>query len=86
VLPLATDMDRVDATPARTRAETTPWDEAAHALLERMLEAEPVLVRISVAKQMRDRAERDARQAGESRVSVERLKQSMGMSKRGLPA
>ncbi len=72
ILPLAADLDRVDPTPARTHVEL-PWDDAASALLERLLEAQPVLVRISAAKRLRDRAERAARRAGEARVSVERL-------------
>lgn len=72
ILPLAADLDRVDPTPARTHTEL-PWDDAASALLERLLDAQPVLVRISAAKRLRDRAERAARRAGEARVSVERL-------------
>ena len=38
----------------------------------RFVEARPVLVRISAAKRLRDAAEREARQAGEDRVSVTR--------------
>jgi chlorophyllide a reductase subunit Z len=77
ILPLATDMDRVDSTPARLHREL-PWSEPAQALLQRLLEAEPVLVRISAAKQLRDATERAAREAGEGEVSVERLRASRG--------
>ncbi len=86
VLPLGTDLDRVEATPVRVRAGTTPWDEDAHALLERTVEAQPVLVRISLAKQLRDRAERETRASGESRVSVAQLERSLGLSQQRQPA
>jgi 3,8-divinyl chlorophyllide a/chlorophyllide a reductase subunit Z len=72
ILPLGTELDRVDPTPARPHAEL-PWDEDARALLDRLLEAQPVLVRISAAKRLRDVAERSARRAGETRVSAARL-------------
>jgi chlorophyllide a reductase subunit Z len=77
ILPLATDMDRVESTPTRLHREL-PWSESAQALLQQMLEAEPVLVRISAAKRLRDAAERAARDAGEQQVSVERLRASGG--------
>jgi chlorophyllide a reductase subunit Z len=87
ILPLATDLDRVDATPARLgRAEATPWDDEAHRLLEKYLEMEPVLVRISAAKRIRDRAERDARLAGEDTVTAARVTRSRAALKEGEPA
>ncbi len=39
----------------------------------RMSSSEPFLVRISAAKRLRDRVERDARQAGEERVGAARV-------------
>jgi chlorophyllide a reductase subunit Z len=69
ILPLGTELDRVEPTPAREHTEL-PWDEEARALLERLVEGQPVLVRISAAKQLRDRAERRARRAGCDRVSA----------------
>ena len=73
ILPLGTDLDRVEATPARlARVDVSPWDEAAQRILDEYLESQPFLVRISAAKRLRDQAERDARAAGEDRVTVER--------------
>jgi 3,8-divinyl chlorophyllide a/chlorophyllide a reductase subunit Z len=72
ILPLGTQMDAIEATPARLEA-ALGWDDDARAALDRMVERQPVLVRISAAKRMRDAAERAARMAGEDTVSVERL-------------
>ena len=50
-------------------------------LLDEYVENEPFLVRISAAKRLRDRAERDARQAGEERVTLARVQRARaGMS------
>jgi chlorophyllide a reductase subunit Z len=72
ILPLGKDLDKVDATPSRLHQEL-PWDEAAEQSLDAMLEALPVLTRISAAKQLRDAAEADARRAGEGRVTAARV-------------
>jgi chlorophyllide a reductase subunit Z len=60
ILPLGTDMDKVDATPSRLHKEM-PWEDEAKALLDELVDAQPVLIRISAAKRLRDAAERDAR-------------------------
>jgi 3,8-divinyl chlorophyllide a/chlorophyllide a reductase subunit Z len=60
ILPLASEMDKVEATPAKQQSELT-WDDAAKAMLDELLERQPVLVRISAAKRLRDGAERIAR-------------------------
>ena len=74
ILPLGTELDAIDATPSRgLQGESLPWDPEAHRLLEELIETQPVLVRISAAKRMRDRAERDASAAGADRVSAERI-------------
>jgi len=87
ILPLATDLDRVEATPARSGALETPaWDEEARRLLDEYVEAEPVLIRISAAKRIRDRAERDAREAGEDRVTVGRVARSRSSLTKGSAA
>jgi chlorophyllide a reductase subunit Z len=74
ILPLGTDMDKVE--PTLSRAENSApmkWDEDALALLDSYVETEPYLVRISAAKRMREAAERAARVALEERVSAERI-------------
>jgi chlorophyllide a reductase subunit Z len=82
ILPLATDLDKVDPTPARLHAET-PWDDEAKALLDRLLDAQPVLVRISAAKRLRDAAESAARRAGEDRITAARVVDSGALLKEG---
>ncbi|RTL45696.1 MAG: chlorophyllide a reductase subunit Z [Burkholderiales bacterium] len=72
ILPLGTDMDRVDPTPARALAEL-PWSDEARALLDELLEAQPVLVRISSAKRLRDQAEATARARGAAAVDAQDL-------------
>ncbi len=72
ILPLGTELDKVEATPSRVHA-ALPWDDEAQELLEQEVEAQPVLVRISAAKRLRDAAESAARQAGDTRVTVAHL-------------
>lgn len=72
ILPLASDLDAVEATPAR-RNETLRWTDEAQAELEAAVAAEPVLIRISAAKRLRDAAERSARDGGSAVVRPEHL-------------
>ena len=72
ILPLGTELDRVDPTPTRGRAEL-PWEPEAKAAFDRIVETHPVLTRISAAKALRDAAERGARARGETRVTVARV-------------
>jgi len=72
ILPLGTELDKIDATLARDRSDL-PWSIEAKAHLDAMVEREPVLVRISAAKQMRDAAETTARRAGATEVRIEHL-------------
>jgi chlorophyllide a reductase subunit Z len=72
ILPLGTDMDKIEPTHAKAAPQ---WDEAATGLLESHLAEEPYLIRISAAKRLRDQAERIARDADNpfvTRPDVER--------------
>ena len=80
ILPLGTEMDRVDPTPAKAW-ESTAWDDDALAELDAYVETEPFLVRISAAKRLRDRVEQDARSAREGRVTAERVTQSLARAR-----
>jgi chlorophyllide a reductase subunit Z len=75
ILPLAGQMDKVEATPARRHVELS-WDDDAKAALDAIVDKQPVLVRISAAKRLRDSAERAARLAGETTVILERVKRT----------
>jgi len=87
ILPLGTEMDKVEATPARLGTiDMMAWDEDAQREMDRYVENEPFLVRISAAKRLRDRAERDARYAGEDRVSLLRVRSAMGAATAGSAA
>jgi chlorophyllide a reductase subunit Z len=70
ILPLGTEMDKVEATPAKREHELA-WDAAAKAALDELVERQPILVRISAAKRLRDGAEARARAAQSDRVAAE---------------
>jgi chlorophyllide a reductase subunit Z len=72
ILPLATNLDKVEATPSRVHRELA-WDDDARSALDRIIEDQPVLVRISAAKRLRDAAERDARRLGQEKVTADVL-------------
>ncbi len=82
ILPLGADLDRIEATPSRIHRELR-WDEAARAMLDEVVETSPVLVRISAAKRLRDAAEREAREAGEDRVSIARVERARALVAEG---
>ncbi|WP_198970809.1 chlorophyllide a reductase subunit Z [Xylophilus sp. ASV27] len=87
ILPLGTDLDRVEPTPARLDAQPdSPWNDDARQLLDEFVEAQPVLVQISAAKRLRDRVERDARRAGEDRITAARVARSRDAMREGEPA
>ncbi len=69
ILPLASSLDRIEATPSRLHQEL-PWDSDAKTALDELIEAQPMLVRISAAKRLRDVAEGEARRCGDRTVTV----------------
>ena len=70
ILPLAGDLDKVEATPTKLEGQMA-WNDEARLELDRLVEAQPVLVRISAAKRLRDAAEQTARRQGEELVTPE---------------
>ena len=72
ILPLGTDLDKVEATPARA-AETLSWADTAQNGLDSIVASQPILVRISAAKRLRDAAEQIARSAGVATVEIEHV-------------
>ncbi len=85
ILPLGTELDQVEATHARLHEEL-PWDEEAKRALDDIIESQPVLVRISAAKRLRDAAERATRCAGEERVTAVHVGQARASVKEGQAA
>ncbi|NCV72649.1 MAG: chlorophyllide a reductase subunit Z [Burkholderiaceae bacterium] len=77
ILPLGTEMDKVDSTLARGQAANAfLWDSDAQTMVANYVQKQPVLVQISAAKQLRDRVERDTESSGEARVTAERVRLS----------
>ncbi|MBU2409116.1 MAG: chlorophyllide reductase subunit Z, partial [Gammaproteobacteria bacterium] len=89
ILPLGSELDRVDATLSRLDARDAKecdWDDDANRLLDDLVDAEPVLVQISAAKRLRDRAEREARRTGDARVTAECVLRARETLRQGEPA
>jgi len=84
ILPLGTDLDAIDRTPVHEHEwNQAPWDDDAQTMLDAHVETEPFLLRISAAKRLRDRVERDARAAREGRVTAERVACSVAELREG---
>jgi len=87
ILPLGTEMDMVDATPVRSNdARELPWDAEAQKTFEKYVENQPVLVRISAAKRLREQAERRARQSGMERVACKHVESAQADLQKGRAA
>ncbi|NBT75304.1 MAG: chlorophyllide a reductase subunit Z [Betaproteobacteria bacterium] len=79
ILPLGSDLDKVAATPtgaAVVDSRALPWTQDAQDLLSELIAAQPVLLQISVAKRLRDRAERMAREEGHDQIDAALLQAS----------
>ncbi|MEM8561941.1 MAG: chlorophyllide a reductase subunit Z [Pseudomonadota bacterium] len=75
ILPLGTDLDETVATPARAD-QAIDWASDAQTALDELIESEPVLVRISAAKRLRDAAEQTARGSGAEVVTLRHLQKA----------
>ena len=80
ILPLAGEMDQVEQTPTRL-GRSLPWDADARAALDEVVEAQPVLVRISAAKRMRDAIERMTENSDGERVTLAMVEKYLAQSK-----
>jgi chlorophyllide a reductase subunit Z len=78
ILPLGTDMDKIEPTHAKPVGQHA-WDDGAILRLEEHLESEPYLIRISAAKRLRDKAERMARETGETTVTAAHVASAISM-------
>ena len=78
ILPLGTEMDKADSTLSRgvVAPSQLPWTEEAQEFLRVCVSSQPVLVQISVAKNLRDSTDRAAQMAQETEVCAERVKQT----------
>jgi chlorophyllide a reductase subunit Z len=78
ILPLGTDMDKIEPTHAKAAA-TLDWEDDALQVLDDHLETEPYLIRISAAKRLRDAAEREARALGDDAVTAAHVLSAISM-------
>jgi 3,8-divinyl chlorophyllide a/chlorophyllide a reductase subunit Z len=73
ILPLSTDMDRIEPTHAKS-AKQLVWLKEAQELLHQFVSQQPVLVQISAAKKLRDHAEVLSRRAGLDQVESDQVR------------
>jgi chlorophyllide a reductase subunit Z len=78
ILPLGTDMDKIEPTHARP-VDQNIWADDAIAALDEHLETEPYLIRISAAKRLRDQAERLARGQGGAEITAAHVASAISM-------
>jgi chlorophyllide a reductase subunit Z len=82
---LGCELDKVDATPSRLQRELR-WTDGAQQILDELVAAEPILVRISAAKRLRDTAELAAQRAGATEVDATHLPRRPAARKEAQPA
>ncbi|MEL7023129.1 MAG: chlorophyllide a reductase subunit Z [Pseudomonadota bacterium] len=71
ILPLGTQLDQVSETPARMSG--VPWSDAAKHAFDAHVAEQPILVRISAAKQLRDAIDADARRRDLEEITEEQV-------------
>ena len=71
ILPLGSELDKADPTPAGAREDQLRWSDEAQRALETLVATKPILIRISATKRLRDAAETLARDRDEKEVSLE---------------
>jgi chlorophyllide a reductase subunit Z len=86
ILPLSSDLDKVDATPTKLEADCFDWDDEAQAILEAHVEEQPFLVRISAAKQLRDQVEQQARLTGDTLITANHVQRVLSSAKQAAMA
>jgi chlorophyllide a reductase subunit Z len=70
ILPLGSQLDNIDSTPANLDRELA-WTRDAQAELDRIVASKPVLIRISAARRLRDAIELAARKQGLDEVTLD---------------
>lgn len=83
ILPRAGELDAIEPTAARQRGEL-PWEIDAQVALDDHISNEPILVRISAAKRLREAAEREARRLNSPEVGRQHVEAAAGPA--GVPA
>jgi chlorophyllide a reductase subunit Z len=73
ILPLQSQMDATTPAALAQAKNTLPWDSDARVTLDKVIDKEPILIRISAAKTLRDRVEQDAFEEGEERITAKRV-------------
>ncbi|MEL7028608.1 MAG: chlorophyllide a reductase subunit Z, partial [Pseudomonadota bacterium] len=82
ILPLGNQLDQAPSTPARA-VEDLSWTSDAMAEFDEIVEAEPVLIKISAAKRLRDAVEQAARARGDSLVTRDTVESTWRMLRHG---
>jgi len=73
ILPLGTALDeKQEATPSRIQP-ALQWDPAAQEMMDKLVERQPIIARISAAKTLRDASEATARREGSKRVTTQHV-------------
>ena len=74
ILPLGSELDKVEQTPSRMHQELV-WSKDAKHELDRLVAEKPVLVRISAAKTLRDAVEQAARDSDAERIELTQVRE-----------